>query len=234
MRNLSVIFIVVCAWLWPICGLAQTPMGIPPEIMRRLSLSYDLNTLYPKDLDGVNFSGFGVGYAMDFPVSDNRPVYVGAGIDFRFVFRTKTYSQTEQYNLVNIKQRTSFIHMNVPVNVGYIFPLGGGVSVMPYAGLTFRVQLYGHNRNRISSCDSRDVDLDAVLDEMELGPADGNLFSEKDYGSAHLRRFQLGWQTGARVQYRRVSLQIEYGADIVKLHKNLGAGNLLLSVGYTL
>ena len=130
MRNLSVIFIVVCAWLWPICGLAQTPMGIPPEIMRRLSLSYDLNTLYPKDLDGVNFSGFGVGYAMDFPVSDSRPVYVGAGIDFRFVFRTKTYSQTEQYNLVNIKQRTSFIHMNVPVNVGYIFPLGGGVSVM--------------------------------------------------------------------------------------------------------
>ena len=78
------------------------------------------------------------------------------------------------------------------------------------------------------------MDLDAVLDEMELGPADGNLFSEKDYGSAHLRRFQLGWQTGARVQYRRVSFQIEYGADIVKLHKNLGGGNLLLSVGYTL
>lgn len=234
MRNLTVTLILILAALGAQPAISQTIMGIPPEVMKRLSVSYDLNTLYPKDLDGVNFSGFGVGYSMDFPVSDTRPLYIGTGVDFRFIFRTKKYSQTEQYNLVNIKQRTSFIQMNIPANIGYILPVGAGVSVTPYAGVTFRVQLYGHNRNRICSCESPDANLDEILEEMELGPADGNLFSEKDYGSAHLRRLQLGWQIGARVQYRRVSFQAEYGKDIIKLHKNLGGGNLLLSVGYTL
>lgn len=234
MRNPTVILLLVLAAVLPSVAGAQTPMGIPPAVMKRLSISYDLNTLYPKDLDGVNFSGFGVGYSMDFPVSDKRPLYIGTGLDLRFTFRTKTYSQTEQYNLVNIKQRTSFIQLNIPANVGYIVPVGGGVSVTPYVGVTFRVQLYGHNRNRISSCDSPVADIDRILEEMELGPADGNLFSKKDYGDARLRRFQAGWQIGARLQYRRVSFQMEYGRDIIKLHKNLGSGNLLLSVGYTL
>ncbi len=234
MRNLTVILILILAFSGRGRAMAQTPIGIPPEVLKRISLSYDLNTLYPKDLDGVSFSGFGMGYSMDFPLSDKRPLYIGTGVDLRFVFRTKTYSQTEQYNLVNIKQRTSFIQMNIPANIGYILPVGGGVSVTPYIGLTFRVQLYGHNRNRISSCDSPDADINHILDEMGLGPADGNLFSEKDYGGAHLRRFQTGWQIGTRVQYRRISIQAEYGRDIIKLHKNLGGGSLLLSVGYTL
>lgn len=234
MRNLAVTLVLILAAIVAVPVMPQTTMGIPPEVMKRLSVSYDLNTLYPKDLDGVSFSGFGVGYSMDFPVSDTRPLYIGTGVDFRFIFRSKIYSQTEQYNLVNIKQRTSFIQMNIPANIGYILPAGAGVSVTPYAGVTFRVQLYGHNRNRICSCQSPDANLDEILEEMELGPADGNLFSEKDYGAARLRRLQLGWQIGARVQYRRVSFQAEYGKDIIKLHKNLGGGNLLLSVGYTL
>lgn len=149
MRNLAVTLILILAAIVAVPVMPQTTMGIPPEVMKRLSVSYDLNTLYPKDLDGVSFSGFGVGYSMDFPVSDTRPLYIGTGVDFRFIFRAKTYSQTEQYNLVNIKQRTSFIQMNIPANIGYILPAGAGVSVTPYAGVTFRVQLYGHNRNRI-------------------------------------------------------------------------------------
>lgn len=212
---------------------AQDSASIVPAVLKRLSLSYDLNTLYPKDLDNVYFNGGAVGYNMDFRISESKPLYIGTGLDLHMVTRSKTYYQDEQYNLVNIKQRTTFINMNVPVDISLRIPLYHNLTFTPFAGLNFRIQLYGHNRNRIQAgADSSQ--LEGILDRMELGPADGNLFSEKDYGDAHLNRFQMGWHAGIRLQYRHISLQASYGSDFVKLHRNLGSSNLIISVGYTL
>lgn len=211
----------------------ESPADPLPRILRNVTVSYQHNILYPKDLDNVSFNGGGVGYQMDFSVSDKHPFYIGTGVNMMVTTRSKTYYDDSQYNLVNIKQRTTFINFNIPVNFNVRLPLYGGWTVTPSAGLNFRIQAYGHNRYRI--CDGPlDADLNAVLTRLELGPADGNLFSEKDYGEAHLHRFQMGWQIGVRMQYRCVTMQVTYGSDFIKLHKDLGSSNLNVTLGYTL
>lgn len=204
-----------------------------PRILRNLTLSYQHNTLYPKDLDNIAFNGGGVGYHIDFGISDSRPIYIGTGIDLQVACRTKTYYDDSQYNLINIKQHTVFVNFNIPAVISLRLPFFEHWTVTPFAGLNFRLQAYGHNRFRLTG-GPIDTDLDEVLDRLELGPADGNLFSKHDYGEARLRRFQLGWLVGIRLQYRRVNMHITYGSDFVKLHKNLGASNISVTVGYSI
>lgn len=219
--------------LLPATSFAGQPADPIPRILRNITVSYQLNTLYPKDLDNVSFNGGGIGYQMDFSVSDKHPLYIGTGVNMMVTTRSKTYYDDAQYNLVNIKQRTTFINFNIPVNFNVRLPLYGGWSVTPFAGLNFRVQAYGHNKYRVSG-GPVDTDLNAVLYRLDLGPADGNLFSREDYGEAHLHRFQMGWQIGVKLQYRRVNMQVTYGSDFIKLHKNLGSSNLNVTLGYTL
>lgn len=207
--------------------------GTIPRIMRDLTFSYQRNTLYPKDLDNVAFNGGGVGYHIDRRISDTRPLYVGTGIDFRFSTRSKTYYDDAQYNLINIKQRTVFINFDIPVIFSVRLPLYGQWSLTPFGGLNFRIQAYGHNRYRISG-GPVDADLEESLARLGLGPADGDLFSKSDYGDARLSRFQMGWLIGLKLQYRRINIQCTYGSDFIKLHKNLGASNLNITLGFAL
>ena len=88
----------------------------------------------------------GIGYQVDFSVSDKHPFYIGTGVNMMVTTRSKTYYDDAQYNLVNIKQRTTFINFNIPVNFNVRLPLYGGWTVTPSAGLNFRIQAYGHNR----------------------------------------------------------------------------------------
>lgn len=214
-------------------GACQGKGKLIPKVLNRLTLSYDMNVLYPKDLDNVYFNGAALGYDIDFKVSRRAPLYIGTGVNLHFVVRNKTYYQDEQYNLINIKQTTTFFNANVPVDLIYRFPVMPSFTLSPFVGLNFRIQIIGRNKNRIKA-GADDSQLNEILDRMELGPANGNLFSKKDYGSAHLNRFQMGWHIGVRGQYQRVSLQVSYGSDFVKLHKNLSSANLMVTLGYSI
>ena len=99
----------------------------------------------------------------------------------------------------------------------------------PEVGLDFRLQLYAHSQI--------DTDIDGVIGnvagEFQEGSRGVNLLSKDQMGDEHLRRFQMGWHAGLNFEYRHVNLGLTYGTDFVKLHKNLGAGHFLVSLGYT-
>lgn len=201
-----------------------------PARVQRVGVFYDLTTLYPEGADNVYTNGFGVGYSVDFRVSNSLPLYVGTGLDARFLFYEKDLLDDEYLDAVEQEAHVTFINFNVPVNVSYRVPVAEGFYLTPELGLDFRVQAYGHAKI--------DTEIENVVPGMNLGEFQSgsrgiNLFSKDEMGSEHLRRFQMGWHAALRFEYRHMNLGLSYGTDFVKLHKNLGAGHFLVSLGYT-
>ncbi|MDE6528006.1 MAG: porin family protein [Muribaculaceae bacterium] len=201
-----------------------------PAILNRASVFYDLNTLYPSGASNSYFNGYGVGYNIDVRVSESCPLYVGTGLDVRFVFNNRNISDDVEYDPVFIKAQSTMINFNLPVNVSYRVPVADRFYITPFAGLNFRVQAYGNTSLKISVPSDTP---DEVVDQLERIDTDINLFSSDDMGDNHLRRFQMGWHAGVNFEYNNVNLGLSYGTDFVKLHKNLGGSNFLVSLGYT-
>lgn len=201
-----------------------------PAIIRKASVFYDLNTLYPKGADNSYFNGAGVGYNIDFRVSNSLPLYVGTGLDVRYVYNSRTILDDTEFNLLDVKAKTSFVNVNLPINVSYRVPVADGFYLTPQLGLDFRVQAYGHSKIDVDNISLVSPQYDEIIAREHDGV---NLFSEDDMGAGKLRRFQMGWHAGVNFEYQRFNLGLSYGTDFVKLHKDLGASHFLVSLGYT-
>lgn len=196
-----------------------------PEVLQKVSVFYNLNTQFPKDAANSYFNGAGVGYNADFLVSQSVPLYVGTGIDARFQYQKKDIVDSSAYTGINADLKTTFVNLNVPVNVSMRVPVAESFYLSPVAGVDFRVQAYG--KSKLSG---------NVTNASHFGSLSAStttdLFSKSEMGDARLRRFQMGWHAGLNFEYNRLNLGLTYGTDFVKLHKNLGASNFIASVGY--
>lgn len=199
-----------------------------PSMLQKASVFYDLTTLYPKGADNSYFNGFGLGYNVDFRVSNTLPLYVGTGLDLRFIFNNETIIDADNYNPLEVKTKTRFINLNLPVNVSYRVPVADNFYLTPQVGFDFRVQLDGRVQTNASVAGDTDFGLYSTTTQNDY-----NLFSKDDMGDDHYKRFQFGWHAGLNFEYSRFNLGLSYGTDFVKLHKNLGAGHFLVSLGYT-
>jgi len=202
-----------------------------PAIVNRASIFYDLNTLSPKAADNAYYNGYGLGYTVDFRVSNSMPLYVGTGLDIRFLFHNNDYKDNLDYDRIFAKVNCTLINLNLPVNVSYRVPVTDDFFMTPFAGLDFRVQVYG---NASIKTNGAPVTIgEALFDEEAYIDNSINLFSRDDMGGARLRRFQMGWHAGLNFEYRRFNLGLSFGTDFVKIHKNTGGSNFLVSLGYT-
>ena len=197
-----------------------------PATIQRVSVMYDLNTLSPKYGENSYFNGVGAGYTIDFRVSNTLPLYVGTGLNLRAVFDKDKIILSDDYDPVNINVKSTLLNLNLPINLSYRVPVADNFYLTPQVGLDFRVQLFGQSR----------LDLDGYFPEIDRTVSEKsklNLFSKDDLGDEHLRRFQMGWHAGLNLEYCRVNLGLSYGTDFVKIHKNVGGSNFLVSLGYT-
>ncbi len=197
-----------------------------PSTIQHVSVMYDLNTLSPKYGDNSYFNGVGAGYTIDFRVSNTIPLYVGTGLNIRGVFDKDKIAINNEEDLVNMDVKSTLVNLNLPINVSYRVPVADNFYLTPQLGLDFRVQVYGQSK----------LDLNSDFPELnKLVSQDSkvNLFSKNDLGDNRLRRFQMGWHAGLNFEYSRVNLGLSYGTDFVKIHKNVGGSNFLVSLGYT-
>ena len=197
-----------------------------PSTIQHVSVMYDLNTLSPKYGDNSYFNGVGAGYTIDFRVSNTIPLYVGTGLNIRGVFDKDKIAINNEEDLVNMDVKSTLVNLNLPINVSYRVPVADNFYLTPQLGLDFRVQVYGQSK----------LDLNSDFPELnKLVSQDSkvNLFSKNDLGDNRMRRFQMGWHAGLNFEYSRVNLGLSYGTDFVKIHKNVGGSNFLVSLGYT-
>lgn len=224
-RNL----LLSCAIMGAMTVSAANATEEAPSLLQEVSIGYDLNTLRPSGGSNLNLNGFTAGYNIDFKVSNALPLYVGTGLDWHFLFHSKTYDDSETYNAISAKVKTTFINFNIPLNVSYRVPVADRFFMTPQLGLDFRVQVYGRQK---LSADVLGVDISTPNDPAIVTPANVNLFSKSQLGDNAMRRFQLGWHAGLKFQYDSFVLGISYGTDFVKLRNELGSSNLLVNLGY--
>lgn len=228
MRKLT--FALAIASILSGSALASAQDSQAPCMLQKASVFYDLTTLYPSGASSTNFNGFGLGYNIDFRVSKSLPLYVGTGLNARFLFYEKNLHHEIFDKAINREADVTFINLNVPVNLSYRVPVAPGFYMIPEVGLDFRVQLYG---NANIHTEINDVIPGVDMSIYPQGTEGINLFSAEEMESDRMHRFQMGWHAGLNFEYNRFTFGATYGTDFVKLHKGLGAGHLLVSVGYT-
>lgn len=190
---------------------------------------YDLYSLHPTDAASFSLNGFAFGYDIDFKVSKTLPLYVGTGLDARFSFRVKTYHASPTNNPVDAKTTTKFINLNIPVNISYRIEPAPTTALIPQFGFDFRVQLSARTKVDVSVPEDSPTMSKAALG-YEAG--DYNLLSRKDMGTEVMRRCQVGWHAGLKLQHDAFMIGISYGTDFVRLRNELGTSNLMVNLGY--
>ena len=99
--------------------------------------------------------------------------------------------------------------LEVPVNCTYRFSIPNTeLRLLPFAGLNFKGNLMGT--------------ADVASDTQEW-------FTDSDF-----RRFQLGWQIGGALEFKKLYAALSYGTDFIPIAKGVNTGTFALSIGLNL
>lgn len=221
---------VALAMLATVPAMAQfsgssSSVSVENENYQRVTLGYNAVFASPKGGDGNTLSGFVAGYTYGLSVSENMPLYVDFG-------GRLSYNSGDN--------KTKLMGLTIPVNVAYKFHITDEWSVTPYTGINFRINLLGKmNGNNMFDLEG-DV-RSMVEDELGEEIPDEIWDQVKDQMGDELdalkdsewKRFQMGWQIGAGVNFGPWYAGLEYGLDFIKLQKDISTSNFSFTVGYT-
>lgn len=190
---------------------------------------YNLYTLRPVDAASFSLNGFDIGYNIDFKISKSLPLYLGTGIESRFTFRVKGFYDTPTNNPVEVKTTTRFINLNLPINLSYRVDATPSTAVIPQFGFDFRVQLSARSKVDVTVPEGSPAMTKAAIG---FTPGTYNLLSRQQMGTEVMRRCQVGWHAGLKIQHDSFVIGISYGTDFARLRNELGASNIMVNMGY--
>ncbi len=171
------------------------------------------------DFDG-GFNGFSLGYSRAISLSSSVPLFLEPGLAGQFSFKKveeggSYYSFTEKISVISLK---------VPVNLIYKFDIPNStVSLLPFAGLSFRGNLWGELK------EEEEYDGDSDSESFNLFDKDDMDGKEKTW-----KRFQIGWQIGLKARFaERFIVSGSYGTDFSEIAKKFKVHTGTVSIGYT-
>jgi len=213
------------------------------ENYNRVSVSYDWQHYSMKHSSFVSTSlnGFGLNYNHGFGVAED--MFVEAGLNFDFGFGTANTSEKGNFMSYTMqgKHKMTNINLRVPVNFVYRFGLTDDLTLAPYAGINFKLNLVTKYKVFVDT-DIPDEDLqgmDMESDWVNVYKVGDGGFGHKDYT---WNRFQMGWQVGVGLSYQRYYVGLEYGTDFIPAYSHkfddkydfkINTQALKLSLGYT-
>lgn len=206
----------------------------------RFGVSYNNGTYSPnKDMkdywfeENFSLNGFGIDYIHGFSISNYLPMFIetgvnaniGFGIMDSYEYDNGSYGWTSETQMQNL-------NLQVPLNYVYRFGVADNLSIAPYLGLNFKLNLMSRFREvEEEDGDREEYDWISMFDKDEMG----------DDGTWN--RFQMGWHIGVGLQYDKIHLGIQYGTDFIPAYhykdKEYGdnytanTSNLKISLSYT-
>ncbi len=209
-----------------ILGAAMAVAAFPAmaDGYNRVTVSYEnenYSSSSKKFVDNFSANGFGVEYTRGFGVA-SFPLYIEAGLKATFGFK----NESEEARGYKIEDKFTAISLNIPVNVAYRISLGSNnMSITPYTGLNFRVRLTAQNKVETSY--------------QKKSKSETESWFDKDNWDPTAKRFQMGWNIGARFNYGAFGIGLGYTLDFLrfynvdedgyKAHINTGTFNVGLS-----
>lgn len=165
-------------------------------------------------------NGVGFEYIHGFNFLKNKPMYIETGIKLMYNSGTKT--ESDDYYDEDYKYGMRGFNIAVPLNYVYRFKISDEFSVLPYTGFNFRV-----------NCMAEEGENDPYYDEDEVEWWD--LFDSDEYEETY-KRFQLGWNIGAGLQFGKLYLGLGYTVDMMKAmgnsDYNIKTGNFNVTLGF--
>ncbi|MCM1070566.1 MAG: outer membrane beta-barrel protein [[Clostridium] fimetarium] len=211
-----------------ILGAAMAVAAFPAmaDGYNRVTVSYENESYSSSDkdfTDGFSANGFGIEYTRGFGVA-SFPLYIEAGLKATFGF----HNDSEKAYGMKLEDKFTAISLNIPVNVAYRIDLGANnMSVTPYTGLNFRVRLTAQDKVTISDEDDSQSNTISWFDKDEFDPT--------------AKRFQMGWNIGARFNYGPFGIGLGYTLDFMRFYNvdeegykaHISTGTFHVGLSYT-
>lgn len=180
----------------------------------------DDDLIFDKNSMGLN--GFGFEYVHGFTIVKDKPMYIEVGGKLQFSQGTKkSYDYSYYYGDYEVKAGFRYLSLSIPLNYVYRFKITDDFSVLPYTGFNFKINLMGDAGESYSEYDD-DIEWYSMFDDDEFDPT--------------WKRFQMGWNIGAGIQYRKLYFGLGYTVDMIKAYKSdydysVRSGNFALTLG---
>lgn len=174
----------------------------------RISLSF---TSFSASKDGLlgdeamRLPGFKFGWTGGYSVGKKLPFFVEAGAEIQYNTRRGDFAWN------NDELRASTLGFVVPVNFGYKLGFKNGAYIEPYCGLHLKMNLAGKYKI-IRDSESTEKDVSASWWNEKEMKENINVDNSKGFN-----RFQLGWQVGLNVGYKRVNFNLAYMPESIRL-----------------
>lgn len=174
-----------------------------------------------------SFNGLGIEYNRGISIA-KKPMFVELGAKVSFTFYSKTFDIQERYESEKYNLKANLIRLCIPVSYAYRFNLKNNLAVTPYAGLDLRFNLAANGKDTYEYFDREDQSSSSVEDSF-------NFFDKDDVGDYTWNRFQIGWHIGARVEWTKFFLGLNFGTDFNPVMgykgQNLTSFDLALNLG---
>lgn len=186
-------------------------------------VEWNPSTLDPSKGDGQSFTGFSAGVSHAFSLSSSSPLFIEGGIGVQYSF----YSEDMDDYYDEYTQKVNMFSIKAPINFVYRYNLpNSNFSLCPFAGVTLRYNLSGKMKFEYEDED----------DDWDYGDSDDNdrdLFDKEEMDGDPFKRFQIGWQIGAKaIINNKVSLGVSYGSDFSEIQKKVKVKTTSISLGF--
>ena len=235
------IFSIIAACAMTVAASAQIVSSSSRSIVAeefpnysRIFISYSPMSFsgdYGKEMDTAG--GFTLGWLGGWSVSKTMPLYVEGGLNLKYNHWSDEWSESDSYGSWSYsytnKSSLTFLSLNVPVNISYKYSIAGvdGLSIAPYIGLHLTGNIIGSGKIEDETYVNGDLD--------ESDEETYSLFSEDDMGKDNTAsRFQLGWQIGVGLNYKKLYFGVGYSAEFSEYMKKVNTGGVTLTLGLNL
>ena len=187
-----------------------TPSKTVYEGWESILFSYNMGTLteYNEDYD---LDGFTFAIQKAFPVSSSTPLFLESGIQFNYSTLSESLENYDGYGYSDEELKLHTFSMAVPFNLAFKLSLDEQSHFVPYLGLNFRGN---------------------ILAKMEVLGQSYDAFDKDDVGDAKWKRFNVGWQIGARLMLNHFVLGVRYSEDLNEIAKESEISNFSLNLGF--
>ena len=160
-----------------------------------------------------NYNGFSIGFVRSFKIAPKLPMFFETGLGVNFArYKISDYNDRE-----DVDYSSTLLGLTIPLNLVYGSKVNENLTIKPYTGFFFRVNVLG--KGKLSFSD----------DEY----ASENYFDEDDMGNKYIwEHCQFGWQIGTMFDINNFNIGISYALDFNEIAKDLKASKVSVNLGY--
>ncbi len=153
----------------------------------------------------MRMPGFKMGWTGGYSVGKKLPFFIEAGADIQYNTRRGEYGWND------IDLRASTASLNLPVSLAYKLSFKNGAYIEPYCGIHLRLNLAGKYKIIKDGENAGEDESASWWDEKDMKEHIG-IDNSKGFN-----RFQLGWQLGLNIGYKKVNFNLAYMPESIRL-----------------